>query len=327
LPVLSAAENVELPLLLSGVAPRKARVQSLRALPLVGLPDKAASRPAELSGGQRQRVAIARALVNEPAIVFADEPTGALDSGSAGAIMDLLVRLNNEQGQTVAMVTHDAGAGARADRVVRFRDGAIVGEEPAGGRRQYRPRHSDRASRLKPPQPRAPAPQPGRGGAQYLRSVQRDDRASASWYAPAAPLCPPASAAGRRARGALFRADAGRSGFPQRPRAERVPAIEAVIPDRVAVRAIRHDCPADGGSGRGREHPPVTERRAHHEGAPEGGGGRQRRQAARPAAPGGRSLVDGDPRASGHRFTVVSPRHVRRPFPRPRRPDTPPARP
>ncbi|HET8626331.1 MAG TPA: ABC transporter ATP-binding protein [Thermomicrobiales bacterium] len=129
LPVLSAAENVELPLLVGGTAPRQARARALRALDLVGLPDKAASRPAELSGGQRQRVTIARALVNDPAIVFADEPTGALDSESAGAIMDLLVRLNKAQGQTVVMVTHDAGVGARADRIVRFRDGAIVGEE------------------------------------------------------------------------------------------------------------------------------------------------------------------------------------------------------
>ena len=136
LPVLSAAENVELPLLVSGTAPRQARARALRALDLVGLPDKAQSRPAELSGGQRQRVTVARALVNDPAIVFADEPTGALDSESAGAIMDLLVRLNRERGQTVVMVTHDAGVGARADRIVRFRDGAIVGEEPAAGSRQ-----------------------------------------------------------------------------------------------------------------------------------------------------------------------------------------------
>ncbi|HEX5504116.1 MAG TPA: ABC transporter ATP-binding protein [Thermomicrobiales bacterium] len=136
LPVLSAAENVELPLLVAGVAPKKARAQALRVLELVGLPDKAPSRPAELSGGQRQRVTIARALVNDPAIVFADEPTGALDSESAGALMDLLVRLNKEQGQTVVMVTHDASVGARADRIVRFRDGVIVGEEAADGSRQ-----------------------------------------------------------------------------------------------------------------------------------------------------------------------------------------------
>ena len=131
LPVLSAVENVELPLLVSGSRPKAARARALRALDHVGLPDKAGSRPAALSGGQRQRVTIARSLVNDPAIVFADEPTGALDSESAGDIMDLLVRLNREQGQTVVMVTHDPGVGSRADRIVRFRDGAIVGEEPA----------------------------------------------------------------------------------------------------------------------------------------------------------------------------------------------------
>jgi putative ABC transport system ATP-binding protein len=131
LPVLTAVENVELPLLVSGTRPKEARQKALRALAQVGLGDKAGNRPAELSGGQRQRVTIARALVNDPAIVFADEPTGALDSESAGDIMDLLVRLNKEQGQTVVMVTHDPGVGARADRIVRFRDGAIVGEERA----------------------------------------------------------------------------------------------------------------------------------------------------------------------------------------------------
>lgn len=129
LPVLSAAENVELPLLVAGTRPKEARQQALRALALVGLEDKAANRPAELSGGQRQRATIARALVNDPAIVFADEPTGALDSESAGDIMALLQRLNAEQGQTIVMVTHDPSVGARADRIIRFRDGEIVGEE------------------------------------------------------------------------------------------------------------------------------------------------------------------------------------------------------
>jgi ABC-type lipoprotein export system ATPase subunit len=133
LPVLSAVENVELPLLVSGSRPKEARRRALASLALVGLAEKAANRPAELSGGQRQRVTIARALVNDPAIVFADEPTGALDSESAGDIMDLLVKLNKEQGQTVVRVTHDPAVGARADRIVRFRDGAIVGEEAATG--------------------------------------------------------------------------------------------------------------------------------------------------------------------------------------------------
>ncbi len=131
LPVLSAVENVELPLLVSGTRPKAARQKALHALDLVGLLEKAANRPAELSGGQRQRVTVARSLVNDPAIVFADEPTGALDSESAGDIMDLLQQLNEAGGQTIVMVTHDPGVGARADRIVRFRDGAIVGEERA----------------------------------------------------------------------------------------------------------------------------------------------------------------------------------------------------
>ena len=132
LPVLTAAENVELPLLVSGTRPKEARRRALAALESVGLQEWAGHRPAELSGGQCQRVTVARALVNDPAIVFADEPTGALDSESAGDIMDLLVRLNKEHGQTIVMVTHDPQVGARADRIVRFRDGQIVGEEPAG---------------------------------------------------------------------------------------------------------------------------------------------------------------------------------------------------
>jgi putative ABC transport system ATP-binding protein len=133
LPVLSSVENVELPLLVSGVRPKVARQRALEALDLVHLRDQAQQRPAELSGGQRQRVTIARALVNEPAIVFADEPTGALDSETAGDIMDLLQRLNREQQQTIVMVTHDPAVGARADRIVRFRDGQIVAEMPNDG--------------------------------------------------------------------------------------------------------------------------------------------------------------------------------------------------
>ena len=130
LPVLSAAENVELPLLVAGVRPKEARRRALGALDLVHLGEQAAQRPAELSGGQRQRVTIARALVNDPAIVFADEPTGALDSATAGEIMDLLQRLNREQRQTIVMVTHDPAVGARAHRIVHFRDGQIVQNTP-----------------------------------------------------------------------------------------------------------------------------------------------------------------------------------------------------
>jgi putative ABC transport system ATP-binding protein len=129
LPVLSAVENVELPLVVSGVSAGKARKQAIAALDRVGLADRANNWPAQLSGGQRQRVTIARALVNDPAIVWADEPTGALDSKTATDIIDLMTTLNREQGQTFVIVTHDAGVGARCHRLVKMSDGEIVAEE------------------------------------------------------------------------------------------------------------------------------------------------------------------------------------------------------
>lgn len=129
LPVLSAVENVELPLLVANVKPGEARERALAALERVGLREWASHRPAELSGGQRQRVTIARSLVNEPAIVWADEPTGALDSTSASDIMELLKQLNQEQGLTIVLVTHDRGVGNMCDRIVRMSDGEIIGEE------------------------------------------------------------------------------------------------------------------------------------------------------------------------------------------------------
>ena len=125
LPVLSAVENVELPLLVSGVQAGRG-AQAGHGGPGAGRASRQdKNRPAELSGGQRQRVTIARALVNNPAIVWADEPTGALDSESAASIMDLMCRLNKEQGQTVVLVTHALEVGERADRIVRMRDGRI----------------------------------------------------------------------------------------------------------------------------------------------------------------------------------------------------------
>ncbi len=134
LPVLNAVENVELPLLVANVKPSEARERALAALDTVGLKEWAHHRPAELSGGQRQRVTIARSLVNNPAIVWADEPTGALDSKAASDIMDLLRTLNEERGLTIVLVTHDAGVGQLAHRIVRMQDGAIVGEEFPGGK-------------------------------------------------------------------------------------------------------------------------------------------------------------------------------------------------
>lgn len=129
LPVLSAVENVELPLVLSGFDGDEARHRALAALDLVGLADRAGHWPAKMSGGQRQRVTIARALVNEPAIVWADEPTGNLDSQTADEVMTLMERLNREHGQTFVIVTHDAGIGRRCDRILRMSDGLVVDEE------------------------------------------------------------------------------------------------------------------------------------------------------------------------------------------------------
>ncbi len=133
LPVLSAVENVELPLLVSGVKSKEARDRSREALQTVGLERWATHRPAELSGGQRQRVTIARALVNNPAIVWGDEPTGALDSTNATDILNLMRELNRTRGLTLVLVTHDPGVGAGCDRIVRMRDGEIVGEERPTG--------------------------------------------------------------------------------------------------------------------------------------------------------------------------------------------------
>ncbi|HYU76253.1 MAG TPA: ABC transporter ATP-binding protein [Ktedonobacteraceae bacterium] len=129
LPVLSAVENVELPMLVSRTPSKKARKRALEMLELVGLSDRAQHRPAELSGGQRQRVTIARALTNDPAIVWADEPTGNLDSETALEVMDLLYRLNRENGQTFVVVTHALDVGQRANRIIRMRDGRIVSEQ------------------------------------------------------------------------------------------------------------------------------------------------------------------------------------------------------
>jgi putative ABC transport system ATP-binding protein len=141
LPVLSAVENVELPLLVSGVRLREARKRALESLAQVGLAPRAYHRPAELSGGERQRTTIARALVNQPALVWADEPTGDLDSETASEIMDVLVDLNREQGLTFILVTHDRGVGARCGRIVRMRDGLVVAEQPAPA-----PKPSDNAA-------------------------------------------------------------------------------------------------------------------------------------------------------------------------------------
>ena len=129
IPVLTAVENVELPLLVARVPGREARDRALVALDLVGLAERANHVPDELSGGERQRVTIARSLVNEPAIVWADEPTGDLDSENAAEIVALMRRLNLERGLSFLIVTHDISVGRKTDRIVRMLDGEVVEEQ------------------------------------------------------------------------------------------------------------------------------------------------------------------------------------------------------
>ena len=128
LPVLSAVENVEMPLLLSGIGATEARRRSLKLLDRVGLADRAGHLPGELSGGQRQRVTIARALINQPSIIWADEPTGDLDSETTDDIMNLIIDLNRVNRQSFILVTHSEEVGRMAHRIVRMRDGAIVND-------------------------------------------------------------------------------------------------------------------------------------------------------------------------------------------------------
>jgi putative ABC transport system ATP-binding protein len=127
LPVLTAEENLILPLTLAGRTPDREWVEQL--IEAVGLGDRRTHRPAELSGGQQQRVAVARALVHKPAVVFADEPTGNLDSKSSAEVLGLLRRAVDDFGQTVVMVTHDPDAAANADRLIELADGRIVRDE------------------------------------------------------------------------------------------------------------------------------------------------------------------------------------------------------
>jgi putative ABC transport system ATP-binding protein len=128
LPVLTAVENAELPLLISGAPADEARKRALSLLDAVGLSHRAQQRPASLSGGERQRVTISRALANTPAIVWADEPTGDLDKKTSDEIVALMRRLNKENGQTFVVVTHDPEVGAKCDRIIHMRDGNVVNQ-------------------------------------------------------------------------------------------------------------------------------------------------------------------------------------------------------
>jgi len=131
---MTAQRNVELPMIFQGIKRAERARRAAELLEKVGLAERRSHKPNELSGGERQRVAIARALANDPEIILADEPTGNLDSESGAQILGLLQRLSREDGKTVIIVTHDPDAAAIADRIIRLKDGAVIGESAGGDR-------------------------------------------------------------------------------------------------------------------------------------------------------------------------------------------------
>jgi putative ABC transport system ATP-binding protein len=139
IPVFTAAENVELPLLLGGTPAGQARKRAVEMLERVGLGPRVGHRPNELSGGEQQRVTIARALASRPAIVWADEPTGNLDTHMADQVVELLHELNHVDGQTIVLVTHDASIGSSVPRLIHMRDGRLVTDERRVGDGQFEP--------------------------------------------------------------------------------------------------------------------------------------------------------------------------------------------
>ncbi|SHI50633.1 putative ABC transport system ATP-binding protein [Actinomyces denticolens] len=132
LPTLTAEENIELPMRLAHRKPDKAWYDAV--VTTLGIGDRLSHKPTELSGGQQQRVAVARALVGRPDVIFADEPTGALDTASAANLLETLVRMCETLGQTIVMVTHDEDAAATTHRIIRLRDGRIIDDAPAARR-------------------------------------------------------------------------------------------------------------------------------------------------------------------------------------------------
>ena len=157
LPTLTAEENILLPLRLAHRRPQPQWWDAV--VSALGIGDRLTHRPTELSGGQQQRVAVARALIGRPAVVFADEPTGALDTASAASLLETLARMCAELGQTVVMVTHDENAAAATSRVIRLRDGHVVGDAPV-----HHPAGTHAAPGTAPDAPAYPGPLPTRPG-------------------------------------------------------------------------------------------------------------------------------------------------------------------
>ncbi|QQO77274.1 ABC transporter ATP-binding protein [Actinomyces sp. HMT897] len=157
LPTLTAEENILLPLRLAHRRPQPQWWDAV--VSALGIGDRLTHRPTELSGGQQQRVAVARALIGRPAVVFADEPTGALDTASAASLLETLARMCAELGQTVVMVTHDENAAAATSRVIRLRDGHVVGDAPV-----HHPAGTHAAPGTAPDAPASPGPLPTRPG-------------------------------------------------------------------------------------------------------------------------------------------------------------------
>ncbi len=150
-PKTNALKNVELPMLYAGV-PRRERTERAEALlEMVGMSDRMKHMPEELSGGQKQRVAIARSLANNPAIILADEPTGALDSKTGRVVMDLFHRMNEESGKTILLITHSEELANETQRIVSISDGNITGQRPGSGQRIYHaPVHEQPAGQPQP---------------------------------------------------------------------------------------------------------------------------------------------------------------------------------
>ena len=138
IPRVSALENVEVPLLYAGVPSKERRARAMDLLTMVGMEDRADHQPNELSGGQNQRVAIARAMANDPAILLADEPTGALDSETSHLVMDLFHQLHEERGKTIVLITHSNELAAETERIVKLSDGRIVADSGSQSREGVR---------------------------------------------------------------------------------------------------------------------------------------------------------------------------------------------